>query len=217
MVLRRGDVGAVVLMGWMVAAYLRPAEAVSSPPSFELDLDLPPALRWAGALEKVLSLHPWEYSFGPVFAAHNATLYNNVSAEQWAALGTAVEMHYPTTATELKSLAADFRDYEGQHVSYEYLCGWVYYHELAHTDLVASLAAIQPSTRECTGLVVQAGDGRVIHAANMDQSPEGVRNITLQVKFMRGGTVVAHGVDWHVVATFCRRQQFSLEAWWRCT
>jgi hypothetical protein len=90
----------------------------------------------------------------------------------------------------------------GELVSYEYLCGWVYYHELAHTDLVESLSAIQPSTRECTGLLVQEQNaGRVLHAANMDQSPGDVRNITLQVQFVSKGIVLAQGVDWYVIGS----------------
>ena len=45
----------------------------SLPPQFILDIGKAPINRWEGAVTSVLKIHPFEYSFGPVFEAHNET------------------------------------------------------------------------------------------------------------------------------------------------
>jgi len=95
--------------------------------------------------------------------------------------------------------------------------------------------------RECTGLLAQDADGVVHHAANMDQSPPAVRNVTLRVRFVdsRGthgctptgemanadtesaGTVLFEGVDWYWFTTgvsrAVRRGLASVQENWRTT
>lgn len=166
------------------------AAAVERPPHFTVDLDKPPAERWAGAVKLVLERHPYEFGFGPVFDEHNATLFKFFSAAQWETLGTALRTHFPVQAEEVHSLAAQFTA-AGHPVSYEYLAGWVYYHALAHAYPMGENA------RACSGLIAQSKDGAVWHTANMDQTPEAARNVTLQVTFTRGGEVVMQGVDWY--------------------
>ena len=85
-------------------------------------------------------------------------------------------------------------------MSYEYLAGWVWYHEIAHS--IGDGAA--EYTRACTGIVAQAPKKSPWHGGNMDHGPPGpqaVRNITLQVKYTRGGSLLFQGVDWYWFST----------------
>ena len=172
----------------------------STPPTFTLDLSLPARDRWAGALALVAAEHPWDASWLPIFAEHNASLFDHMASSDFAALGAALDAHYPAHADELRGIAGQFGDVYGQVVSYDYLAAWVYYHELAHTTLVQDAAAY---ARECTGIVAQDAEGRVHHIANMDQSPEAVRNVTLSVRFVRNASAapVLLGVDWYWFTT----------------
>ena len=158
--------------------------ATSMPPTFVLDLSAPAESRWVGALALVAAEHSWDDSWQIIFAEHNATLFDRLNASAFAALGAALDAHYPTHAAELRGIAKDFGAVYKRSVSYEYLAAWVYFHELAHSDLLASRAA----GRECTGIVAQDAQGSVHHIANMDQSPEAVRNVTLAVRFVRSAS-----------------------------
>jgi hypothetical protein len=68
-------------------------------------------------------VEPWEASWGPTFAYHNASVFNALSDGQWAALGGAVESHWPDQAEELRGLASEFARVYGHAVSFEYLAG----------------------------------------------------------------------------------------------
>mgnify|MGYP001560528185 CR=1 FL=1 len=46
----------------------------------------------------------------------------------------ALELYYPEQAEEIIGLSEDFMN-EGHYVSKEYICAWVWYHELQHTDI----------------------------------------------------------------------------------
>lgn len=76
------------------------------------------------------------------------------------------------------------------------LKGWVYFHELAHSSLATAASKVRP---ECTGILVQGtasgSDSNVVHAANMDQSPEEVRSLTLHVRFVNSSCTNATGSD----------------------
>ena len=50
----------------------------STPPTFTLDLSLPARDRWAGALALVAAEHPWDASWLPIFAEHNASLFDHI-------------------------------------------------------------------------------------------------------------------------------------------
>ena len=118
----------------IAALLLLRASGTAVPPTFTVDLTLPPEQRWVGALE--LLPHSWDESWAPIFAYHNATLFDALPDGTLAALARALDAHYPEHAAELRGLARSFgRVYPGRSVSYEYLAGWVYFHELAHTDV----------------------------------------------------------------------------------
>lgn len=182
------------------APLLAASLGTATPPTFTLDLSLPARDRWAGALALVAAEHPWDASWGPIFAEHNASLFDHMAASDFAALGDALDVHYAAHADELRGIADQFGTVFGQSVSYEYLAAWVYYHELAHTTLMQNAAAY---ARECTGIVAQDAEGRIHHIANMDQSPEAVRNVTLSVRFVRNASAapVLLGVDWYWFTT----------------
>lgn len=93
-----------------------------------------------------LSNNTWESTWLPIFSYHNATLFNFVTDVQWAAIAKAVLNKYPEQSEELKSIAAEFMLVHRKFVSFAYLCGWAYFHELAHS----SIAAPGIDTKECT-------------------------------------------------------------------
>ena len=212
----------------IAALLLLRASGTAVPPTFTVDLTLPPEQRWVGALE--LLPHSWDESWAPIFAYHNATLFDALPDGTLAALARALDAHYPEHAAELRGLARSFgRVYPGRSVSYEYLAGWVYFHELAHTDAAAEAAGERgraERARECTGALAADAAGRVVHAANMDQTPEAVRNVTLRVRFVGDEGLfvgdeglVFEGVDWYWFTTgvsrAVRRGLASLQENWR--
>jgi hypothetical protein len=174
--------------------------ALEAPPSFTVDLSQPPRSRWKGALARVLRAHGYEHSFGPIFDAYNASLFSKLPLSSWDQMSESIDTHYPVQAEELHGIADDFAANGHPEVSYRYLVGWVWFHELSHTSTAASASA---DNRECTGLLARDASGRTVHVANMDQSPAQVRNATLRVSFVRepNGTTVFQGVDWYWFTT----------------
>jgi N-acylethanolamine-hydrolysing acid amidase len=126
--------------------------ALSAPPVFTVDLTVPPEERWVGALDLISAGSTFEESWLPAFAYHNSSLFNGLASDEWATLAAALTAAYPSQAAELHGLSCEFLRVYGQVVTFEYLAGWVYFHELAHSDLAIEAAVARP---ECTGLLVQ--------------------------------------------------------------
>ena len=189
--------------------------ALKTPPQFVVNLDVEPQQRWNGVVKLVLEAHPFNYSFGPTFESHNKTLFSKLTDNQFQTLGSALQNHYPETAEELRGISLQFIA-AGHFVSFEYLAAWVYFHELAHTAL-ADRGNSYP--RSCSAALTKDSDNQILHVGNMDQSPENVRNITLQITFVRNGSTVFQGVDWYWMTTGvtrCVRKGFvSLQENWR--
>lgn len=214
-------------------------------PRVAIDLDRPET-SWPIAVRTVLEQHGWEHSFGPVFAAHNASLFDNLSPAQWEALAESVQKFWPENARDIQAIVSGFDAAQasgllpaGASVSFEYLAGWVWFHELAHTELADFSKACRggvpcaggrtppASPPGCTGLVANqqgpwrtaAGLGDIVHVRNMDQSPAPLRNISLQLDFERSGELQFRAVDWYWVGsgvmTAVRRGAASLEENWR--
>lgn len=176
-------------------------DAFAPPPLFTVNLSAPARQRWKGALAKVLAVHEYDFSFKPVFEAHNQSLFNKLSSKDWEVLENNVEQHWPERAEELKGLAEDFAAVGHPEVTFRYLTGWVWFHSLAHTDALNRTLA-PTINRECTALLARDAQGHTMHVGNMDQSPEAVRNCTLRIRFVDGaGKVVFEGVDWYWVTT----------------
>eukprot|EP00756_Hemistasia_phaeocysticola_P033190 Hpha_TRINITY_DN16452_c1_g14::TRINITY_DN16452_c1_g14_i1::g.161484::m.161484 len=212
----------VFLPALLALLALPSASAAWSPPLFTVDLSLPPSARWRGAVGLVVAAHGWRDSFGAAFAAHNVSLFDNINYAQFAILGDALARDFPEQAAELQGIATEMRAYDPS-VSYRYLAAWVYFHELAHTDLISNTTG--PTSldvrRSCTAFLAQADDGTVWHGGNMDQSPPAVRNVTLRVDFVRGGEAVFSGVDWYWFTTgvtrAVRKGVASFQENWRTT
>lgn len=167
------------------------SRALERPPTFVLNLDAAPRQRWHGALALVLEAHDYASGFLPIFAAHNLTLFDRLPADAYPVLGRSLERHWPERAEELRGIADDFASY-GHHVGYEYLAAWVWFHELAHSDL-SNLT----NSRACTAMLARdATSGTTLHVGNMDQAPPAVRNVTLHVRATRGSRTIFEGVDW---------------------
>ena len=193
------------------------ASTLELPPRFVLDLGKPPQQRWEGALDLILSKHPFEESFLPVFQEHNKSLFNHLGPSDFKSLGEAVTKHFPETAGELQGIASNFGRH-GYEVSFQYLSAWLYFHELAHSDIVGEM-----ETRECTGIVAENQDGHIVQLANMDQSPLAARNLTLRVQVIgAAGTFLFEGVDWYTllstgVSRAVKRGVASVQENWRTT
>jgi len=68
-------------------------------------------------------VEPWETSWEPTFAYHNASIFNALSDSQWTALGSALETNWPEQAEELRGLTQEFERVYGKTVTFEYLAG----------------------------------------------------------------------------------------------
>ena len=171
--------------------------ASSVPPLIRVDLDAPEEVRWAGAIDAVLNQHSWEYSFGPVFQAHNEDLFDKLTTSQWMLLENATKTYFPNRSKELYGIASQFQKAGHPEITFKYLCGWVFFHELAHSDLLAKGSATARSlASSCTGIVART-ESTFYHGRNMDQSPRQVRNCTLRIDFVRGNQTIFSGVDWY--------------------
>ena len=175
--------------------------ASSVPPLIRVDLERPPEERWSGALAAVLEKHAWEDSFGPVFEAHDEDLFSRISSAQWTLLENATRMHFPDRSRELDGIALQFAQAGHSEVNFQYLCGWLFFHELAHSDLLSKGSATERSlAKSCTGIVART-ESSFFHGRNMDQSPPQVRNCTLRVDFVQGNKTVFSAVDWYWFTT----------------
>jgi len=169
----------------LLAAAVGHAAAMMAPPSAVVNLTLSPAEAWTPAVNAILAAHPWEHSFGPVFASHNASLFDHVEEGKLQMLLEAARTHLPETAAAIGAIADAISAHpRGQYVSAQYLAGWLWFHELAHTELAKSA---QP--KACCAVLLAPGPGDeaaavlspVAHARNMDQSPAQVRNLTMRL------------------------------------
>lgn len=200
---------------YFLGALFFSASALEFPPRFTLDLRKPPLQRWDGALDSILSKHPYAESFLPVFQEHNSTLFNYLQPSHFESLARAVTEHYPETALELQGIAADFERH-GHAVTFQYLSAWLYFHELAHTDVGAGV-----NPRECTGIVAKTEKGELVQLANMDQTPLAARNLTLRIHVVgKNGVQIFEGVDWYTLLTTgvsrgMRRGVASVQENWR--
>ena len=184
-----------------VALLVAPVRMLRAPPTFTMDLSVAPVQRWKGALASVLRQHPWEYSFLPIFTQHNASLFSRLPLRAWNVLTASLDTFYPDHAAELRGIAAEFAAHGHADVTFQYLAGWVWFHELAHTDVVDD-SARHGSARECTAMLARDMVGNTLHVGNMDQQPPAVRNATLRVRFIDGnGTIMFEGVDWYWFTT----------------
>lgn len=206
--------GVLYLLGVLFCA--SHASALEFPPRFTLDLRKPPLQRWNGALDLILSKHRYEESFLPVFQEHNKTLFNHLEPPHFESLGRAVREHFPETALELQGIANDFEGH-GYPVTFQYLSAWLYFHELAHTDVVGAGF----DSRECTGIVAETTRGNLVQLANMDQSPLAARNLTLRIRVIDNtSAVLFEGVDWYTllstgVSRAVKRGVASVQENWR--
>ena len=176
-----------------VTAALQPA------PVFKLDLARPPTERWRGAVQAVLQMHPWEYSFGPLLSAYNTTTYVLLTPGEVSVLHDSLRRKFPSHLGEVEGIAADFALAGHPEVTVEFLAMMVWWHELAHiADLkVERYGAFV--TQECTGiLAVPAGFREpIIHGRNLDQGTPSGRNVTLDIRVVNGSQQLYNGYDFY--------------------
>lgn len=168
-----------------------------TPPVVVVDMDGEAATRWVGALEAVLALHPWEYSFGALFSHLNETVLDSLPTYVFPIVADAIQQHYPVQHQELVGLAAAFAQNGHPEISYPYLAAWAYYHSLGHADFGQGSAFSRHPQRECTGVIAASQTGMVTHGRNLDNSPDQLRNLTVHFHLRIGGQVVADAMDWY--------------------
>ena len=175
------------------------AMGMSAPPAFVMDYAAKPENRWRGALRQATNGRSWDDTWGQIFEFHNKSLYSKLEEKHYDQLAAALDSHFPEQARELKGIVAEFAElFPHKHVSFGYLASWVYFHELAHTELNTLNSR---TSRECTGLLAMDANEKVHHVANMDQSPANIRNVTLHVRFVNGTANLFEGVDWYWFTT----------------
>eukprot|EP00033_Pygsuia_biforma_P004816 GCRY01005281.1.p1 GENE.GCRY01005281.1~~GCRY01005281.1.p1 ORF type:complete len:214 (+),score=19.68 GCRY01005281.1:212-853(+) len=172
--------------------------AVSFAPVMNIDLQKDVEFRFQDSVFFVLDTHGWENSFLPVFERYNETLFNLLPNGTFDRLANAVATSFPQHAAELRGISHAFWK-KGHYVSFEYLCGWVYYHELGHCqyDHELSLAA----NANCAAILASDYKGRVVHGRNMDQLPPAIRNVTLHHIYRKAGAIAYESVDWYWFTT----------------
>lgn len=95
------------------------------------------------------------------------------------------------------------------------------------SDLTKAASA-STINKECTGLIAEDAKGNVYHVANMDQSPENVRRVTLHVQFVSNSACPAgqdcllfEAVDWYWFTTglsrVVKKGIASIQENWRTT
>jgi N-acylethanolamine-hydrolysing acid amidase len=164
--------------------------------------------RWNGSVTTVLKTHPWEYSFGPMFEAHNKTLFSKLTSEQFEGLGLSIKRNFPDQSLELQGISNEFF-HHGHYVSFEYLAAWVYFHELAHVSSLITTANQAKWFKSCSAVLTQdPKDNSIWHGRNMDASPFNVRNVTLQISVvnniannMEEIEILFHAADWYWITT----------------
>lgn len=111
-------------------------------PKVEIDLSAPPNLRWRSAVRKVLDIHGFENSFGPVFEYHNQNTFHILEPADYTNMADSIRRNFPEYAQELEGIVEEFNNDE---VTFEYLAAWAYFHEIGH---------ITKDVTECTGVLM---------------------------------------------------------------
>lgn len=107
-----------------------------------------------------------------------------------------MQKYYPEYYQEVVGLQRGFASFGHPEITVEYLCSWVYYHELAHATFAnddVKVSRLLESTGDegteiydgCTGTLAADQSGYVFHGRNMDQSPAAIRNVTVHLKFIK--------------------------------
>ncbi len=199
-------------------AFLLGADAIHHIPEFELNLDLPPAQRWNGAVKTIVDLHGWANSFGPVIDLYVPVfmlLPENVTTQITAYL----EKFYPDVAEEVTSIGRDLAAYGCSLCNTSKMHMMVYFYELSHMSLFKNVIPAE-MRRSCTGILSLPKDPHadMIHGRNMDESPAPGRNMTLMIRVMKGGKHVYTMLDWTWItagiATTSRMGGVTLEMNW---
>lgn len=160
-----------------------PVIAYRPVPSFYINLSDAPEKWFQPSVDYILDTHTFEHSFGPIFKIHNHTLFDSLSKSDWEILEQSILTYFPQNYKCLEGISESFGKF-GHYVSVAYLSGWVYFHELAHTDLASQDGKTATSLKKsCTGILInsaQSGSG-ILHGRNMDQSiSPSLRNVTMQ-------------------------------------
>lgn len=166
-------------------------------PVVEIDLDDDPSTRWVESLHVVVKLHGWNHTFGPIFRYYDESLFSNLEDSHKMLLANAVEKNFPEQTTELKGLASAFAEIGHAEIDFQYLSLWVWFHELAHTEL----SKLRP--RSCTALLAVQEDegGKVLHGRNMDNVPKELRNVSIHHVWKQNGEVVFESLTWYWITT----------------
>lgn len=217
-----GRPGGIIRPMWLptllVSALALPgALSVIGPPHAVINLDEAPRQRMVPAVTALLAARNFSASFAPVFAHHNASLFDRIGTDRMHDLLAWMDTHYPDSAEELRGIASAISAHpNGGYVSPVYLAAWTWFHELAHTSASLHSAA---ELRACTAYLATDETGDVVHGRNMDQEPREARYLAVSMDLRRGNATVLRAFDWYWFAggfmTAVRRGVAGLQENWR--
>ena len=177
-----------------VFVVLSPIWCYLTPPSVNVNLDNGENT-WNDAIDTILNLHGFDYSFKQIFEKQNQSIFNYLNDTDYNLLSNSIKQHWPNHYTELQGISKRF-EYHGYYVSTEYLCAWAYYHELYHIEWNVNNTYFQ---FECTGILLRDKNDNIWHGRNHD--PSQGWNITLSLSFYKNNKLIFEGRDYYWFAT----------------
>eukprot|EP00760_Papus_ankaliazontas_P040092 PhM_4_TR987/c0_g1_i1/m.16859/K13720/NAAA; N-acylethanolamine-hydrolysing acid amidase len=192
-------------------------------PTVDVDLDRFDNISpWDDAIAAVLSRHSFDESFGAFFTGANNTVFRFYDKTTiFSNIAAVIDNMHPTYAKELRGIAASFQR-RGHDVSYPYLAGLAYYHDLAQSNSIkASPSTQQPPVSAGVGALVCTTTGYVMHGGTLEFSTlsPAARKLALHLRLISGGHTVLESVDfmWFTagVLTAWRNSTVSAQTTWR--
>ena len=195
--------------------------AIKFAPKFELNLDKPPRVRWAGAVDLIVRTNGWAHSFQPFFDYY-APMFARLPPETAGFLHDRLKQKYPTLYEEVEGLAEQYRKYAAipRNFNMTNYAQWVWFYEIAHITIngFSPYAGLQHSCSATLALPLDRSL-EIIHGRNMDIVPFSLGNLTLHVVATKNNKVLYEAFTWAwVVAGYesCARQNKATVQWnWR--
>jgi hypothetical protein len=165
--------------------------SIRIPGTVDIDLDLPPSARYVPAIQYVVD-NFGIISFYSVFSKlNNSYGYTILPSYFYSNVSALIQTRYPEHAQELAGIQATLVK-NGLPVTFEYLCGIVYWELLLHLEG----AEYTNKFHGCSGVLIKDQNGKVTHGRNMDWENL-AQNLTLVLNYKRNGQVVLRAPGWY--------------------
>lgn len=208
----------IVLLIALLALSSCTTTALQAVPKFSIDLDQPPLERWNGAVDMLVELYGWNYTFGPMLDMYTPILAL-IPQSMITALDKNLANNFADVHGELQGIGWQLAKYGCAICNTTAMSIFAYDYEVSHVSLFQHLIP-KSMFRSCTGILSLPSNksAAMIHGRNMDEDPHQARNITLDVSVMKGGVLQFQIVDWSWVsggfATSSRLNGLTMEMNW---